>query len=295
MSWYLLAFRKYRDFAGRARRKEYWYFTLFYAFSIVIAIVLDMLFGTFNPQFSMGWITVAYLLVSFPPMLAVSVRRLHDIGRSGWWVLLNGVPGFGSAALSVVALFDGQPGSNAFGPNPKLENAEAGSADSDLAKHQPKSRGARAAKAVAMVVAVAALLVGAAWIWWDQNSAELLAYGNAHRERGMAAGRGLDESGCVAMAATALDGEPATSLSAGIANSLELSACLETSQVTPDFCDGIPPRTEIFATSQWIAAVCTQIGYGGNSSCNTMIQEIPRYCASEKRSKKLNANASGKA
>jgi uncharacterized membrane protein YhaH (DUF805 family) len=295
MSWYLMALRKYLDFSGRARRKEYWYFTLFYYLGVFLTVILDVLLGTFSPQFSLGWVSVAYLLASLLPMLAVSVRRLHDIGRSGWWVLLNLLPGLGAAVLSVIALFDSQPGNNAFGPNPKQETAQSGSVDVDLGKRQPQSRGARAAKTVATVVAVLALVSGAAWLWWDQNSAELLAYGNAHREKGMAAGRGLDESGCVAMAATALDGEPATSLSAGIANSLELSACLETSRATPDFCDGIPPRTEIFATGQWIGAVCTQIGYGGNSSCNTMIQEIPRYCASEKRSKKLNSEVSGKA
>jgi uncharacterized membrane protein YhaH (DUF805 family) len=290
-----MAFRKYFDFTGRARRKEYWYFTLFYCLSIFLSVILDMLFGTFNPQASLGWVTLVYLLASLCPMLAVSVRRLHDIGRSGWWVLLNLVPGFGSAALSVIALFDSQPGSNAFGFNPKLETGESGSSAFDSDKRPPRNRGARAAKTAAIGVAVVAFMVGAAWIWWDQNSAELLANGKAHLDKGMAAGRGLDESGCVALAATALGGEPGTSMAAGIANSVELSGCLETSRVTPGFCDAIPSRTEIFAAGQWIAGVCTQIGYGGNTSCNTMIQQIPQYCVSQKRAKKLDSESTGKA
>lgn len=294
MSWYLLAFRKYRDFTGRSRRKEYWYFTLFYGFSIVIAVVLDMLFGTFNPQFSLGWLTVAYLLVSFLPMLAVSVRRLHDIGRSGWWVLLDGVPGFGSAALCVIALFDSQPGSNAYGPNPKQEQEESGNASFDAGRRPRKSLYMRIAQTVAIIVAVAAMVCGAAYLWWNQNSAELIANGKAHMDKGMTAGRTLDESGCVATAAGALGGEASSSIALGIANSLELSGCLETSRVTPGFCDGIPSRTEMIATGQWIASVCNQIGQAGNTSCNTMIQIIPEYCTSDKRSKKMNAGAVGK-
>ena len=294
MSWYLLAFRKYRDFAGRARRKEYWYFTLFYALSIVFAVVLDMLFGTFNPQFSMGLITVAYLLVSCPPMLAVSVRRLHDIGRSGWWVLLNGVPGFGSAALNVIALFDSQPGSNAYGPNPKQEPEGAPGLEWGSGMRPKKSLPVRLAKTVAIVATVAAAVCGSAWFWWSQNSAEFLANGKAQLEKGRLAGRELDESGCVALAAAALGGEAGNSMAAGISNSLELSGCLETSRGTRRFCEEVPGKTEIFATAQWIANVCNQIGYGSNTSCQTMLQSIPDYCASEKRSRKLNSNAGGK-
>jgi uncharacterized membrane protein YhaH (DUF805 family) len=294
MSWYLLAFRKYRDFTGRARRKEYWYFTLFYGLGIVFAVVLDMLFGTFNPQFAMGWITVAYLLVSFPPMLAVSVRRLHDIGRSGWWVLLNAAPGFGSAALNVVALFDSQPGRNAFGLSPKEEPEDFPGLQLGSGMRPKKSFPVRLAKTVAIVAAVAATVCGSAWLWWSQNSAEFLANGTARFEKGRLAGRELDESGCVASAAGALDGEAGNSITAGISNSLELSGCLETSRGTRRFCDDIPSQTEILATGQWMANVCNQIGYGNNTSCQTMLQRIPEYCASEKRSKKMESDAIGK-
>jgi hypothetical protein len=147
---------------------------------------------------------------------------------------------------------------------------------------------------VAIVVAVAAMVCGAAWLWWNQNSAEFLASGKAHMDKGTAAGRTLDESGCVASAAGALGGEASSSIALGIANSLELSGCLETSRVTPGFCDEIPPRTEIIATGQWIASVCNQIGQAGNTSCNTMIQIIPEYCTSDKRSKKMDSRAIGK-
>ena len=294
MSWYLLAFRKYFDFTGRARRKEYWYFTLFYGLSIVFAVVLDIFFGTFNPQSSMGWLTIAFLLVSFLPMLAVSVRRLHDIGRSGWWVLLNGVPGFGSAALNVIALFDSQPGSNAFGPNPKQEPEGSRTLELGSGMRPKKNPPARLAKTVAIVATVAAVVCGSAWFWWSQNSAEFLANGKAQLEKGRLAGRALDEPGCVALAAAALDGDAGNSMVAGISNSLELSGCLETSRGLRRFCEEIPSRTEIFATGQWVANVCNQIGYGSNTSCQTMLQRIPEYCASEKRSKKMESEAIGK-
>jgi uncharacterized membrane protein YhaH (DUF805 family) len=294
MSWYWLAMRKYCDFTGRARRKEYWYFTLYYSLGLVLFVVLDVLFGTFNSQISLGWLTVLYLLASLLPMLGVSVRRLHDIGRSGWWVLLNFLPGFGSAVLSVIALFNSQPGSNAFGPNPKQALEESESVDFNSGKRQKKSIGARAVKAGALVVSAAAVVCGAAWFWWSQNSAEILANGKAHIETGRIAGRALDESGCVSKAASALAGEAGTSLLVAIENAVELSGCLDTSRATPGFCDGIPAKTEIFATGQWIASVCGQFGYGGNASCNAMIQHIPEYCTSDKRSKKMDLETIGK-
>jgi uncharacterized membrane protein YhaH (DUF805 family) len=177
MYWFLLAWRKCFDFKGRARRREYWYFTLFYALCVVLAVVLDLLCGTFNPRLSMGWLTGGYLLASMVPMLAVSVRRLHDIGRSAWWLLLNLVPGFGSTALAVMALFDSQPGSNAYGMNPKKAQDESEALDFHSGQRRRKSWLVGLARTALLVTAVAVFVMGSGWVWWQQNAQEILAAG----------------------------------------------------------------------------------------------------------------------
>jgi hypothetical protein len=103
----------------------------------------------------------------------------------------------------------------------------------------------------------------------------------------------LDETACVGAAADALSAEAGNSMAAGIANSVQLSGCLQTSRATPGFCEGIPSHTEILASGQWIASFCNQIGHGGNTSCNSMMQQVPEYCTSENRSKKLGSESIG--
>jgi uncharacterized membrane protein YhaH (DUF805 family) len=120
MNYYLEAFRKYAEFSGRARRSEYWFFTLF---NVLITLVLALLGANLvrllglNSNGSLG-LAYLYLLVALLPTVAVSVRRLHDIGLSGWWYLLVFVP-FGGLVLTVLAIVDSQAGENRFGPNPK--------------------------------------------------------------------------------------------------------------------------------------------------------------------------------
>ena len=119
MSWYLEALKKYAVFSGRSRRKEYWYFVLF---NIIVAIVLagiDALLGTFNFTSSIGLLSGIYGLAVIIPSLAVTVRRLHDIDRSGWWIFINLIPLLGAIVLLVFAVSEGTPGNNRYGPNPK--------------------------------------------------------------------------------------------------------------------------------------------------------------------------------
>jgi uncharacterized membrane protein YhaH (DUF805 family) len=119
MGWYLEALRKYAVFSGRSRRKEYWYFVLF---SLVVSLVLsaiDALLGTFSSSANVGLLGGIYGLAIIIPSIAVSVRRLHDIDRTGWWVLISLVPVIGTIVLLVFAVLDGTPGENRFGPNPK--------------------------------------------------------------------------------------------------------------------------------------------------------------------------------
>ncbi len=119
MSWYLEAIKKYAVFSGRSRRKEYWYFVLF---NIVVSIVLgwiDALLGTRGSYAGAGLLSGIYGLAVIIPSLAVTVRRLHDIDRSGWWILINLIPLIGTIVLLVFAVSEGTPGTNRYGPNPK--------------------------------------------------------------------------------------------------------------------------------------------------------------------------------
>ena len=119
MGWYIEALKKYAVFGGRSRRKEYWYFVLF---SLIVSLVLsavDALLGTSGFASNVGLLGGIYGLAIIIPSIAVSVRRLHDIDRTGWWVLISLVPVIGTIVLLVFAVLDGTPGENRFGPNPK--------------------------------------------------------------------------------------------------------------------------------------------------------------------------------
>lgn len=135
MNDYLNVIRNhYADFTGRARRREFWMFSLITA---VITLILELPLLASIPAMAaaqqgdpnaipalppLALISVAlvgiYGLATFVPGLAVSVRRLHDTGKSGWWYLLSLVPG-GSIVLLVFFVLDSEPGSNKWGPNPK--------------------------------------------------------------------------------------------------------------------------------------------------------------------------------
>lgn len=121
MKWYLKVLNQYADFSGRARRKEYWMFFLFNIIFATCAAILDNVLGlTFKQQgVPYGFIYLVYGLFVFIPGLAVLVRRLHDSGKSGWWVLISIIPIIGTIWILVLLLTDSTPGSNEYGPNPK--------------------------------------------------------------------------------------------------------------------------------------------------------------------------------
>ena len=120
MNWYIKCIKQYADFSGRARRKEYWMFTLFNA---LIAIVLGFVLGVFEvitgTQFISTAISAIYSLFIFIPSLAVCIRRLHDVGKSGWFYLIGLIPIIGWIWLIVLFCTDSQPGANNWGANPK--------------------------------------------------------------------------------------------------------------------------------------------------------------------------------
>lgn len=119
MNWYLLALKKYADFNGRARRKEYWMFFLFSIIFAIAAMILDNLLGLNFDPIPYGTIYMLYTLGTLIPSIAVGVRRLHDIGKSGWMILVSLIPFIGFIWLIVLFVTDSQPGSNEYGPNPK--------------------------------------------------------------------------------------------------------------------------------------------------------------------------------
>ena len=117
MNWYLEVMKKYAVFSGRARRREYWMFTLV---NLIIFLVLALIEGFLG---SPGVISILYGLAILIPGLAVSVRRLHDIDRSGWWLLIGFVPVIGAVILLVFMLINSKPGENQYGANPKETTA----------------------------------------------------------------------------------------------------------------------------------------------------------------------------
>ena len=114
MHWYLKVMtQNYANFSGRARRTEYWMFFLVY---FVIALVIGVVEGLLSIG---GYLTGIFALVHLLPSLGVTVRRLHDTGRSGWWILLSFIPIIGALVLLYFMVISGEPQDNAYGPNPK--------------------------------------------------------------------------------------------------------------------------------------------------------------------------------
>ncbi len=114
MSWYLQVLKKYAVFSGRARRMEYWYFMLF---NIIIAGALSWID---NLIWTYGMLSGLYSLAVLLPEIGVGVRRLHDTGRSGWWLLIGLIPLIGTIILIIYMVSDSQAGTNQYGPSPKL-------------------------------------------------------------------------------------------------------------------------------------------------------------------------------
>jgi len=130
MNWYVKALKQYLDFSGRARRREYWMFVLVNVVIVIVLSVIDTLLGTggfratagggsFYAANSLGLLSGLYTLAVLLPSIAVTVRRLHDTDRSGWWILLGFIPIIGGIILLVFYVLEGTRGPNRFGPDPK--------------------------------------------------------------------------------------------------------------------------------------------------------------------------------
>ena len=124
MEWYLKVMRdNYANFSGRARRKEYWMFVLVQTIVMIGLMILDSVLGL---DFELQGISLGYgyfyligLIVHFIPSLAVLVRRLHDVGKSGWFYFIFLIPLIGVLWLLVLYCTEGQKQDNKWGPDPK--------------------------------------------------------------------------------------------------------------------------------------------------------------------------------
>ena len=125
MNWVMKALKQYADFNGRSQRTEYWLFVLFcLVVSIVLAIV-DRGIGTYSAAAGVGLLGGIFSLAVLLPGIGVSVRRLHDTSRSGWWLLIALIPLIGEIVLLVFMVQDSSTGTNAYGPSPKEQPAPA--------------------------------------------------------------------------------------------------------------------------------------------------------------------------
>jgi uncharacterized membrane protein YhaH (DUF805 family) len=115
--WYMQVLKKYAVFSGRARRRDYWFFILWYVIISIGLAIIDTVAGLRIGN--AGVLQSLYALAVLIPGLAVTVRRLHDTGRTGWWVLIVFIPLIGMIVLLVFMFLDSQAGENEHGPAPK--------------------------------------------------------------------------------------------------------------------------------------------------------------------------------
>lgn len=117
MNWYIAVLKKYAVFSGRAGRTEYWMFVLFnFIFSLAASLIGILTFGI------LYIVAIVYGLAVLVPALAVGVRRLHDVGKSGWYYFIILIPIAGPIWFLVLMCTDSQPGDNQYGPNPKEQH-----------------------------------------------------------------------------------------------------------------------------------------------------------------------------
>ena len=120
MNYFLEVMSKYANFSGRARRSEYWYFVLFYSIFLIVAMLVDNTMGFTIYNLPYGACYILYVLVTLIPSFSVTVRRLHDIDKSGWFLLISLIPIIGGIWLLVLLCTDSDNGLNKYGENPKL-------------------------------------------------------------------------------------------------------------------------------------------------------------------------------
>ena len=112
-------YKKYAVFSGRARRLEFWLFNLFCVIVCGILLTIDAIVGVLDSDEMVGLFSSLFILFSLIPYISVTVRRLHDTNRRGWWYLFSLIPLIGQIWLLVLCCLDSDPEENRFGKNPK--------------------------------------------------------------------------------------------------------------------------------------------------------------------------------
>jgi uncharacterized membrane protein YhaH (DUF805 family) len=119
MTWALMPLQKYAVFSGRSRRKEFWMFVLFTFIVEIVLAIIDAIIGTYNTAIGIGLLSGLFYLAILVPSIALNTRRLHDIGKSGWFQLLFIIPIVGFILWIIWMVRDGDDGVNQYGPSPK--------------------------------------------------------------------------------------------------------------------------------------------------------------------------------
>ena len=122
MYWFIKAMKDMFNFKGRARRKEYW---LFYLFGSIISLIVGIILGIFEQTANLegnivlGALYLIIVILLSIAFLSVTFRRLHDTGRSGWWIWIQFIPLIGGIVIFVFTVLDSEEGMNKYGENPK--------------------------------------------------------------------------------------------------------------------------------------------------------------------------------
>lgn len=124
MKYFIEPIKNYATFTGRATRQQYWMFTLIYILFYIATIILDVALGLFDEETGYGLFSMVYTIGLLLPYLALLARRLHDIGRSAWWILLIVIPLIGPIVILIFTVIGSQQEENKWGPNPHTETAE---------------------------------------------------------------------------------------------------------------------------------------------------------------------------
>ena len=124
MKYFINCFKQYAITDGRARRREFWILAIVMTVLLAITHFIDGKTGYTIGNSGAGYLSLAVFAVFFLPALSVTIRRLHDIGRSGWWLLAGVIPIIGWLILFIFICLDGQYGENRFGEDPKSRAAD---------------------------------------------------------------------------------------------------------------------------------------------------------------------------
>ena len=123
MNWFIKGVSEYINFRGRARRREYWFYILFWYIGFILSTILDAVIASIIDYQIFNIFKFLFGVALLLPTYGVAVRRLHDIGKSAWWLLISLVPVIGSIWYLILMCLDGTPGSNQYGADPKGRGA----------------------------------------------------------------------------------------------------------------------------------------------------------------------------